>query len=465
MPDIRHVGVIDIGKTNAKVAAVELETGCEIGVRKQSNVVLNTGPYPHYDINGLWAFILDGLRDMHAAHHIDAISVTTHGASIVLLDDDGNLAVPVLDYEFTGPDALGPAYDSIRPAFAETGSPRLGMGLNVGAQLHWQFQTDPGLLARTACVLTYPQYWAYRLTGVQANEVTSLGCHTDLWCPECGTFSALVDRLGLKTKMAPVQPATQVLGTVTPELGATLGVPDDLPVVCGIHDSNASLYPHLLRRKPPFSVVSSGTWVIVLALGGASVDLDPARDTLMNVNALGDQVPSARFMGGREFDMVMSGRVSGATRKEIDEVLHRHVMLFPAVETRSGPFRGRQSCWTVEEATLSDGQRFATVSFYLALMTAECLKMAGGRGETIVEGPFSQNQLYLDMLASATGRPVVSSYGSSTGTSAGAAMLLAPALPDLGADAEQDLRAPEVDPSFQPYAATWQATVADFALL
>lgn len=34
----------------------------------------------------------------------------------------------------------------------------------------------------------YPQYWALRLTGIAANEVTSLGCHTDLWNPWTADF-------------------------------------------------------------------------------------------------------------------------------------------------------------------------------------------------------------------------------------------------------------------------------------
>ena len=41
-----------------------------------------------------------------------------------------------------------------------------------------------------------------------------------------------------------------------------------------------------------------------MAIGGRETALDPARDTLINVNALGDPVPSARFMGGRELDAV-----------------------------------------------------------------------------------------------------------------------------------------------------------------
>jgi hypothetical protein len=37
-----------------------------------------------------------------------------------------------------------------------------------------------------------------------------------------------------------------------------------------------------------------------MAVGGWAVKLGPARDTLIDVNAFGDPVPSARFMGGRE---------------------------------------------------------------------------------------------------------------------------------------------------------------------
>ena len=47
---VRHVAVIDIGKTNAKVALVDLETQTEIALRRTPNTVLRDGPYPHYDI-------------------------------------------------------------------------------------------------------------------------------------------------------------------------------------------------------------------------------------------------------------------------------------------------------------------------------------------------------------------------------------------------------------------------------
>ncbi len=421
----RHVAVIDIGKTNAKLALVDLATLTEIAVLTTPNTVLPGGPWPHFDSEALWSFILSGLRDLHAAYRIDAISVTTHGACAALLGHDGALAAPVLDYEHNGPDALAEAYDAIRPPFTETGSPRLPMGLNLGAQLHWMFAADPGLLGRTATIVTWPQYWSQRLTGIAATDMTSLGTHTDLWNPHKAMFSTLPDRLNIRDRLAPARRSGDILGHVLPSVAAAAGLAPGTPVACGIHDSNASLYPHLLSREPPFAVVSTGTWVICMAIGGASVTLDPARDTLVNVNARGEPVPSARFMGGREFDLIRAGSNGIPTDADCAAVRARHLKLLPAVERRSGPFPGRTHRWTEAETDISNGERMAATAYYLAMMTAECLSMTGADGATLVEGPFARNTPFLDLLATATGRAVIPSL-SATGTSVGAALLFDP---------------------------------------
>lgn len=303
----RHVAVIDIGKTNAKLALVDRADLSEIAVVTRPNRVLPGPPYPHFDVEGHWTFLLDALARFHADHGIDAISVTTHGACAALLDEDGGLATPILDYEFDGPTTVAAEYDAIRPPFGETGSPRLAGGLNLGAQLHWLFGNDGGLPGRTRTIVTYPQYWAHRLTGVAASDVTSLGCHTDLWNPRRGCFSSLVHRLGIADRIAPARRPAEILGPLLPEVARRTGLRPETPVCCGIHDSNASLLPHILSRRPPFSVVSSGTWTVCMSVGGNETPLDPARDVLVNVNAVGDPVPSARFMGGREHDLATGG--------------------------------------------------------------------------------------------------------------------------------------------------------------
>lgn len=420
----RHIAVIDIGKTNAKLALVDLSNLKEMAVVTRPNIVQNNTPYPHYDVDGHWAFLLDALARFHRDHRVDAISITTHGACAALLDENGALATPILDYEHTYPAEAVAAYDAIKPDFAQTGSPKLAGGLNIGAQLHWLFASDPTLKDRTAQIVTYPQYWGHRLTGVTATDVTSIACHTDLWNPYKGTFSDLTVKLDIRDKIAPVRRPSDILGPILPEIAKATGLSPDTPVCVGIHDSNASLYPHVVSQKGPVSVVSTGTWVIVMSMKtGAAEALDPARDTLVNVNAREQAVASARFMGGREFEVVQKGQLVEPSASEVSAVLEECRMLLPAVETGSGPFQGRQMRWRGGEPEVGTGQRSVALSFYLALMTGTCLKLVGGAGPTIVEGPFARNPQYLAMLHAVTARPVLTN-AAVTGTSIGAAMLL-----------------------------------------
>nr|WP_250810201.1 FGGY-family carbohydrate kinase [Neorhizobium tomejilense] len=418
------IAVLDIGKTNAKVVVLDRTTGEEIAERRAPNRVLPGPPYPHYDIDALWTFVLQALSDFAKHPGFDTISITTHGASAVLLDAEGKLALPVLDYEHEYPEDIRQAYRLIRPNFSETFSPALSGGLNVGAQLHYQKTAFPEAFARTRTILTYPQYWAFRLTGVAANEVTSLGCHTDLWRPRDGAYSPLVDTLGIRDLMAPVRSAFDTLGPLLPDIAARIGVTTPIPVHCGIHDSNASLLAHLVGREPPFAVVSTGTWAINFAVGGDLDHLDPQRDALANVDAYGRAVPSSRFMGGREFEMLTAelGALSPeAALAAIPYVIEKGLMLLPNVSGGSGPFPGRERQW-VNDMEVSTDQRWAAACLYLALMTETCLDLIGAKGPVLVEGPFSANPAYLQALAALLGREVMALPGS-TGTSQGAALL------------------------------------------
>jgi sugar (pentulose or hexulose) kinase len=386
--------------------------------------VLKVAPYPHYDVAGLWSFITDALRELNRAHSLDALSVTTHGASAALVDDAGHLTLPVLDYEYAGPDTLKGEYDRVRPDFSESFTPRLPAGLNLGAQLFWQAKSFPAEFAKTRWILPYPQYWSYRLTGVPASEITSLGCHTDLWNFETDLYSSLVLRQGWLEKMPDVRLASDVLGLLKPDFCKELALKPRIPVHVGIHDSNASLLPHLLEHVPPFAVVSTGTWVIACSPGGSLAGLDPKRDCLANLDAFGRAVPSARFMGGREYSQLIGDNVPmHISEAAVARVLEDNIMLLPSVTAGSGPFPDRKAHWNRPEALIDHEARFVAVSFYLAMMTAECLELTGGDGNTVVEGPFAANRHYVEMLVAATGRPVEAMTSSQTGTSIGAALL------------------------------------------
>ena len=454
MNAMRHIAVIDIGKTNAKVALVDLATLTEGALRRMANAPARQAPYPHHDVEALWTFILNSLAGLNREQRIDAISITTHGATGALVDAAGELVLPVLDYEFDGPDRLAADYDALRPAFAETGTPRLPLGLNLGAQFFWQQKRFPAEFAKAAGMLMYPQYWALRLTGVAANELTSLGCHTDLWKPWAADFSSLVDSLGWRRLMAPVRPARDRLGPILPALAVRTGLDPRTPVFCGLHDSNASLLPHLLSDAPPFSVVSTGTWVVSMAVGGKQIVLDATRDTLVNVSALGDPVPSARFMGGREFSLLTAGKPQDCSGSDVLTVLAKKTLLLPSTQQGSGPFPHHAATWLNADGA-NNGQRFAAISFYLALTTATCLDLIGADGPTTVEGPFARNRLFVGMLAASTARTVIASEAA-TGTSIGAALL---ATDQATAHGKGERMEPPTDPVWADYVSAWRAAV------
>jgi sugar (pentulose or hexulose) kinase len=326
--------------------------------------------------------------------------------------------------------------------------------LNLGAQVFWQAHAFPEAFARVAHVLTLPQYWSFRLTGVAASEPTSLGCHSDLWNPSAGDFSSLVDRMGWRGLFPPVRPAGAVLGGLLAEVAAATGLPQATPVISGIHDSNASLVPWL-EGEAPRAVISTGTWMVVMALRGRAVALDPQRDVSVNVNARGEPTPTARFMAGREFDEITEGRIVTPSAAEERAVLEGRVIAMPSLHPETGPFPGLRFGWQ-PRAPASDGERCAAAAFYAALMARECLDLIGAEGETVVEGPFGGNRGFLRMLATATGRPVLPA-GHGAGTGLGAALLAGPL--SSGRPAPLPVL-PETDPLWTGYVATWRDAVA-----
>lgn len=417
------IAVIDLGKTNSKVALVDTAKARELEVLTQIASINNESAYPSLDHLSIEEFVLGALSKLGNRCNIDGITVTTHGATAALLDAQGKLALPVVDYEFTGIDALRNEYNRHRPPFAETGSPGSPGGLNIGAQLYWLQQEFPTEFSLVKTVLTWPQYWVYLLTGQAHNDVSSLGAHTDLYQPHQKKYSSLVDVMQWHTLMPPTQPSGALSGPILPEIAKKTGLPGSTPVYTGIHDSNASLVPHLITHDAPFSVLSTGTWFIAMAIGGKPVTLDEDRDTLLNINAFGSAVRSARFMGGRERELL--GVTQPASESTIDTLLQHQTPphLLPSVVPDTGPYAKATKVWInpTDNKFLNDG----AITLYLALMASECLQLIGAEGPTYIEGPLAHDQYFAQMLAASSKRPVWLS-DSKTGTSVGAAMLVSP---------------------------------------
>lgn len=417
--------VLDIGKTNCKLTLIDGQ-GLTLSERRRPNRVLLPAPggYPHHDSEGIWRWMLEVLGEFAREARIGAIVPVTHGATAALVDEAGALVLPILDYEYP----LAEAAAVPRPPFAETCSPALPAGLNLGRQLAWLAQRFPTEFARTRSILLYPQYWAWRLCGVAASEVSSLGCHTDLWNPAAGDYSSLVERHGWRALFPPRREAWARLGTILPELAAATGLPGDCQIVCGVHDSNASLLRHLLEAGGPRTVLSTGTWVIAAALGGAATKpLIEDQDMLANCDVLGRPVPCMRFMGGREFGLIAGASPAPFGAAELQQLIARRTFALPCFAEAGGPFAGQgRSGHIVGPAPESPAEQAALATLYVVLMSDYCLQALGAEAApVVVEGAFTANPFFGPLLAGLhEGREVLVSDDSS-GTTCGAWLLQA----------------------------------------
>ena len=395
------LAVIDVGKTRTRLHVVEPIAGQVVWSSQRPSCTVRRGVLNELDIGEAEQWLLAELARAPERERIADIVPVAHGAAAALLDAVGNtLLVP--DYEDTAFERTRAKYAQQRDPFAMTLSPQLPRGLNLGAQLHFVESDLPELWRRVAHIVPLPQYFAERLCGVMASEVTSLGAHTDLWLPREREFAPMVRRRGWDRLLAPLRRADEALGCVSPALARSTGLDPSCRVLCGIHDSNAAFLGHTMQRPadPSIALVSSGTWTIVMARGIDPERLDEGRDMLANVDAFGTPVGTIRFMGGREYAAICGEHAVGRQPDAgaVGSVVARGWMALPNFTQSGGPLPGRRG-HVDGPATMSDDERAALATLYLALVVDLMLDLLGCAADCIVDGPLAHNPAFGSLLA------------------------------------------------------------------
>jgi sugar (pentulose or hexulose) kinase len=397
--------VIDLGKTRGKLSLWSMDGGLIHQLDRVNDRPMRDGA-AQLDVSGIRDWLMSGLADLARRAEIVAIAPVGHGAAAVLMD--GERAVAALDYEAQIPAEVAAAYDAERDPFAATLSPRLGGGLNLGAQLYWWERLWPDLWPRGGQALLWPQYWAFELCGERASEVTSLGCHTDLWRPLEHRFSDLAQRHGWAERLGPLRGAGDVLGPIRRSVAEATGLPADCLVHCGLHDSNAAL--HAARgcaelAGGPFSVISTGTWFVCLAAGGAgSARYDPDEDMLANVDVAGRPTPTSRFMGGRDYEAWMGEAVGAAS----DAALIGEATALADWRDAPPPLRATRA------------------AIELARRTDRALGLVAAEGPILIEGRFAEDAAFGAALAGLRPGQVVYRSTIGDGVAMGALRLVVP---------------------------------------
>ena len=272
---------------------------------------------------------------------------------------------------------------------------------------------------------------------------------------------------GWAEQFAPLAKAGEVIGTLLPEIAAATGLSPDVRIHAGLHDSHAALiaargFDALAGQDA--TILSTGTWFVAmrtLAPDAAMPALPEGRDCLINVDAFGRPVPSARFMGGREIESqieIDTRRVDitpdqPALLAAVAEVVEAGAMLLPSCVPGFGPFPQHNSRWINRPDDWF--ARRAAVCLYAALVAETSLSLIGTTDVLLIEGRFAEAQVFVRAVASLRPDLTIYTANAHNDVSFGALRLVRPELKPQGALT----RVMPLEVDLRGYATQWRATL------
>ncbi len=419
------VVVLDIGKTNKKAVVYDRD----FRVLAEERISLGTVEWRRLEVertDELLAWFRDRLRQFAQAFDIRAISISGHGATLALLDDRDQLALPVLSYTSPVDAAFNEEfyreYGSREALHRATASPDLGF-VNMAKMLHYVRTRLPEEWAACRRGLFYPQFFAHALTGRHALEPTYVGNHSYLWDYARKDWSEVARRLGAdKLFGGPMRAPWEVLGPLRESWMRDCGIGAQCKASVGIHDSNANLLPYLAREESEFLLNSTGTWCVLMQPSAASMltKKQAASGLFFNQSAYGGPVLTGLLPAGMEYE-AFARFASFADAQDEDSlsrlIADRDLLVIPGTLPDVPVFPGAKPGlivgnrhFTLDELTSGAAAGviatlrqpyFAALNLALALATKRALAHldAPRRTSAYIEGGFASNLLYCRLVA------------------------------------------------------------------
>lgn len=459
-----YIAAIDIGKTNKKVLIFDLK------LNVVDTVFRNFDEYPedgivYEDLENMTFWIKRQIKIFAKKYHIKALSITTHGATAFAIEENGKLAIPPVAYTTIADekfrDEFYQTFGSPQSLKQETGTSEIGSLVNIGKLIFYLQKNWPDKWKNVWKILNMPQYFGYLFTGNIGAEATYIGCHTYLYDPKRKQYSSVAEKLGILDLLPDkISNSWETLGMISSDFQQETNLPEGCLVTMGIHDSNASLLPYLVKGFDNFVLNSTGTWCVAMHPTDTTDFSEKELDALVfyNLNVYHEPVKTSIFKGGLEFETYIEilKKINGEFDYPIfDEPLYRQIIkekklfILPSIDQGVGIFPNAkpkaidngieyslellQSGNHTPEFFNDAKTALAVLNISLAIQTFYALNMTGfnGKGTIFIEGGFRKNTAYIKLLGVLYPDAQIALTKIDEATALGAAILAKAAIEDV----------------------------------
>ena len=332
---------------------------------------------------------------------VKAINFTAYGASFVLIDGDGKTLTPLYNYLKPYPQDIQHQFYAQyggEKAFSRcTASPVLG-SLNSGMQVLRIKREQPEIFSRTAFALHLPQYLSYLFTDLAVTDITSIGCHTNLWDFTQQTYHDWVQNEGIADVLAPIISSTHVEKISIEGQELFCGI--------GLHDSSSALIPYLTCFKNPFVLVSTGTWSISLNPFDhvPLTDEELEKDCLCYLQYTGKPVKASRLFLGNAHE---KGADRIAAHYALPADFYKAIRFDQGLASLAKERLLSKACSGFEAVDLMEVESpDLAYNILIAVLVEKQIESINlvlkhqGAESIFVDGGFSKNHVFMSMLAS-----------------------------------------------------------------
>jgi len=260
---------LDVGTTGTKAVVID-EEGRILGRGfREYKLSAEAGGVVTQNAEDWWEAAVSAIRtatnDLPDKSAIRGIGLSTQGASMLAVDDKGQPLCPVITWMDSRSSAQAKAL--AEKSGAETVYRKTGWRGSPGcdaAKIAWIKENQPELFSVAACFVSTLEFINFRLTGRYVIDPSNASIrqmyniNTNEWDGE------ILSALGITADKLPlVQPTGSLVGRLTPDAAAMLGLSSDVPVFNGAHDQYCASIGCGAVKAGDMLLATGTTWVIL----------------------------------------------------------------------------------------------------------------------------------------------------------------------------------------------------------